>query len=162
EPLCYYAASTEGKQVRGLEVLLAGSLRGPRIGRGGGLLQQEARGGECRGRWSRGGLLRVVIMAIDWIGFGYAIVVALGGVVGYTRKGSIVSLAAGLFFGLVSGYGAYCVTHDSRDVKISFFSAFILTIVMGMRFKRSKKLIPGGLIAGLSLLMILRLVFLLL
>uniref|UniRef100_A0A8C3RNK7 Transmembrane protein 14A n=1 Tax=Chelydra serpentina TaxID=8475 RepID=A0A8C3RNK7_CHESE len=105
---------------------------------------------------------RVVIMAIDWIGFGYAIVVALGGVVGYTRKGSIVSLAAGLFFGLVSGYGAYCVTHDSRDVKISFFSAFILTIVMGMRFKRSKKLIPGGLIAGLSLLMILRLVFLLL
>ncbi|XP_034622248.1 transmembrane protein 14A [Trachemys scripta elegans] len=101
-------------------------------------------------------------MAIDWIGFGYAIVVALGGVVGYTRKGSIVSLAAGLFFGLMSGYGAYCVTHDSKDVKISFFSAFILTIVMGMRFKRSKKLIPGGLIAGLSLLMILRLVFLLL
>ncbi|TFK06773.1 conserved oligomeric Golgi complex subunit 1 [Platysternon megacephalum] len=89
-------------------------------------------------------------MAIDWIGFGYAIVVALGGVVGYTRKGSIVSLAAGLFFGLMSGYGAYCVTHDSKDVKISFFSAFILTIVMGMRFKRSKKLIPGGLIAGLS------------
>uniref|UniRef100_A0A8C4VIL8 Transmembrane protein 14C n=1 Tax=Gopherus evgoodei TaxID=1825980 RepID=A0A8C4VIL8_9SAUR len=54
-------------------------------------------------------------MAIDWIGFGYAIVVALGGVVGYTRKGSIVSLVAGLFFGLMSGYGAYCVTHDSRD-----------------------------------------------
>ncbi|CAM4641458.1 transmembrane protein 14A isoform X1 [Lepidochelys kempii] len=114
------------------------------------------------GGWSRGGLFRVVIMAIDWIGFCYAAVVALGGVVGYTRKGSIVSLAAGLFFGLVSGYGAFCVTHDSRDVKISFFSAFILTIVMGMRFKRSKKLIPGGLIAGLSLLMILRLVFLLL
>ncbi|CAM5099523.1 unnamed protein product [Eretmochelys imbricata] len=102
------------------------------------------------GGWSRGGLFRVVIMAIDWIGFCYAAVVALGGVVGYTRKGSIVSLVAGLFFGLVSGYGAYCVTHDSRDVKISFFSAFILTIVMGMRFKRSKKLIPGGLIAGLS------------
>ncbi|CAM4647354.1 unnamed protein product [Lepidochelys kempii] len=74
------------------------------------------------GGWSRGGLFRVVIMAIDWIGFCYAAVVALGGVVGYTRKGSIVSLAAGLFFGLVSGYGAFCVTHDSRDVKISFYA----------------------------------------
>ncbi|XP_006137817.1 transmembrane protein 14A [Pelodiscus sinensis] len=101
-------------------------------------------------------------MIVDWIGFGYAAVVAIGGGIGYVRKGSIVSLAAGLFFGLVSGYGAYCVTHNPRDVKISLFSAFILTIIMGMRFKRSKKLIPAGLIAGLSLLMILRLVFLLL
>ncbi|XP_074845000.1 transmembrane protein 14A [Carettochelys insculpta] len=101
-------------------------------------------------------------MSVDWIGFGYAALVALGGAIGYIRKGSIVSLAAGLFFGLVSGYGAYCVTHDPKDVKISLFSAFILTIVMGMRFKRSKKLVPAGIIAGLSLVMILRLVFLLL
>ncbi|XP_044866882.1 transmembrane protein 14A isoform X1 [Mauremys mutica] len=166
EPLCYYGASTERNQVRGLEVVLAGSLRctpgGPPRGSGEGSAAAGGARRRVRKALEPGALLRVVIMAIDWIGFGYAIVVALGGVVGYTRKGSIVSLVAGLFFGLMSGYGAYCVTHDSRDVKISFFSAFILTIVMGMRFKRSKKLIPGGLIAGLSLLMILRLVFLLL
>uniref|UniRef100_A0A8D0GN28 Transmembrane protein 14A n=1 Tax=Sphenodon punctatus TaxID=8508 RepID=A0A8D0GN28_SPHPU len=88
-------------------------------------------------------------MIVDWIGFGYAAVIALGGVVGYTRKGSIISLVAGLLFGSMAGYGAYCVTHDPRDVKMSLFTAFILTIVMGVRFKRSKKLMPAGLVSGL-------------
>ncbi|XP_051634109.1 transmembrane protein 14A isoform X1 [Manacus candei] len=58
-------------------------------------------------------------MAIDWIGFAYASLLAFGGVVGYTRKGSKISLAAGLTFGSVAGYGAYCVTCDPRNVKIS-------------------------------------------
>ncbi|KAM6138822.1 transmembrane protein 14A [Phoenicopterus ruber ruber] len=101
-------------------------------------------------------------MAIDWIGFAYAALLVVGGVVAYTRKGSKISLAAGLTFGSVAGYGAYCVTRDPRNVKISLFSAFLLTIIMGMRFKRSKKLMPAGLVACLSLLMILRLVFMLL
>ncbi|XP_068793471.1 transmembrane protein 14A isoform X2 [Struthio camelus] len=88
-------------------------------------------------------------MAIDWIGFAYAALVAVGGVLGYTRKGSKISLAAGLTFGSVAGYGAYCVTRDPRNVKISLFSAFLLTVIMGMRFKRSKKLLPAGLVACL-------------
>uniref|UniRef100_A0A8C4UQV5 Transmembrane protein 14A n=1 Tax=Falco tinnunculus TaxID=100819 RepID=A0A8C4UQV5_FALTI len=58
-------------------------------------------------------------MAIDWIGFAYAALLAVGGVVGYTRKGSKISLAAGLTFGSVAGYGAYCITRDPRNVKIS-------------------------------------------
>ncbi|XP_009286840.1 PREDICTED: transmembrane protein 14A isoform X2 [Aptenodytes forsteri] len=58
-------------------------------------------------------------MAIDWIGFAYAALLAVGGVVGYTRKGSKISLAAGLALGSVAGYGAYCVTRDPRNVKIS-------------------------------------------
>ncbi|XP_005426440.1 transmembrane protein 14A [Geospiza fortis] len=101
-------------------------------------------------------------MAVDWIGFAYASLLVVGGVVAYTRKGSKISLAAGLTFGAVAGYGAYCVTCDPRNVKISLFSSFLLTIIMGMRFKRSKKLMPAGLVACLSLLMILRLVFMLL
>ncbi|MEE6476635.1 hypothetical protein FKM82_011153 [Ascaphus truei] len=97
-------------------------------------------------------------MAIDWIGFCYATLVAFGGVLGYTRKGSIVSLAAGLFFGLVAAYGAYCVTWNPRDVKISLIAASTLATVMGLRYKRSKKMMPSGLVAGISLFMILRLV----
>ncbi|XP_066171005.1 transmembrane protein 14A isoform X1 [Sylvia atricapilla] len=58
-------------------------------------------------------------MAVDWIGFAYASLLVVGGVVGYTRKGSKISLAAGLTFGSVAGYGAYCVTCDPRNVKIS-------------------------------------------
>ncbi|KAH0622018.1 hypothetical protein JD844_023901 [Phrynosoma platyrhinos] len=97
-------------------------------------------------------------MSVDWLGFGYAAIVALGGVIGYIRKGSKISLIVGLFFGLMAGYGAYWVTHDPRDVKISLMTAFLLTIVMGVRFKRTKKLMPAGIIAALSLLMVLRLV----
>ncbi|KAJ7425235.1 transmembrane protein 14A [Willisornis vidua] len=58
-------------------------------------------------------------MAIDWIGFAYASLLAVGGVVAYTRKGSKISLAAGLTFGSVAAYGAYCVTCDPRNVKMS-------------------------------------------
>ncbi|XP_042302833.1 transmembrane protein 14A [Sceloporus undulatus] len=97
-------------------------------------------------------------MSVDWFGFGYAAIVALGGVVGYIRKGSKISLIVGLFSGLMAAYGAYWVTHDPRDVKISLITAFLLTIVMGVRFKRTKKLMPAGIIAALSLLMVLRLV----
>nr|XP_042704731.1 transmembrane protein 14A [Chrysemys picta bellii] len=124
KPLCYYhreePSARPGSVVSRLAPVHA---PGPSHRQGQRLSCSRRRAEESvegAGGWSRGGLLRFVIMAIDWIGFGYAIVVALGGVVGYTRKGSIVSLAAGLFFGLMSGYGAYCVTHDSKDVKISF------------------------------------------
>ncbi|XP_063169722.1 transmembrane protein 14A [Candoia aspera] len=98
-------------------------------------------------------------MSVDWIGFSYGAVVALGGIIGYIRKGSKISLVAGLFFGLLACYGAYWVTHNPKDVKISLFTAFMLTTIMGVRFKRTKKLMPAGIIAGLSLVMVLRLVF---
>ncbi|NWY73494.1 TM14A protein, partial [Erithacus rubecula] len=99
---------------------------------------------------------------VDWIGFAYASLLVVGGLVAYNRKGSLISLTAGLTFGSVAAYGAYCVTRDPRNVKVSLFSSFLLTIIMGMRFKRTKKLMPAGLVACLSLLMILRLVFMLL
>ncbi|KAL7988007.1 hypothetical protein Chor_006926, partial [Crotalus horridus] len=54
-------------------------------------------------------------MSVDWIGFGYGLVVALGGIIGYIRK----------------------------------VTAFTLTTIMGVRFKRTKKLMPAGIIAGL-------------
>ncbi|KAF2983599.1 hypothetical protein EK904_003237 [Melospiza melodia maxima] len=58
-------------------------------------------------------------MAVDWIGFAYASLLVFGGVVAYTRKGSKISLAAGLTFGSVAAYGAFCVTCDPKNVKIS-------------------------------------------
>ncbi|NWY17393.1 TM14A protein, partial [Aphelocoma coerulescens] len=62
---------------------------------------------------------------VDWIGFAYASLLMFGGVVAYTRKGNKISLAAGLTFGSVAGYGAYCVTCDPRNVKISLCKCFI-------------------------------------
>ncbi|XP_053565315.1 transmembrane protein 14A-like [Bombina bombina] len=97
-------------------------------------------------------------MAVDWIGFGYAALLVFGGFLGYSRKGSIVSLAAGLTIGSVAGYGAYCVSHNPHDIKISLIAALILSIVMGLRYNRSRKLMPAGIVAGISLFIVLRLV----
>ena len=56
----------------------------------------------------------------------------------------------------------YYVSNDKQGVKLSLFTAFFLDTTMRVRFKRSKKIMPAGLAAGLSLMMILRLVLLLL
>uniref|UniRef100_A0A8C0X3U6 Transmembrane protein 14A n=2 Tax=Castor canadensis TaxID=51338 RepID=A0A8C0X3U6_CASCN len=99
---------------------------------------------------------------MDLVGFGYAALVTFGSILGYKRRGGVPSLIAGLFFGFLAGYGAYRVSNDKRDVKLSLFTAFFLATIMGVRFKRSKKIMPAGLVAGLSFMMVLRLVLLLL
>ncbi|KAM4607691.1 transmembrane protein 14A [Polymixia lowei] len=99
-------------------------------------------------------------MAIDWFGFSYAAAIALGGFFGYKRKGSVMSLIAGLVFGCLSAYGAYKVSNDQNDIKVSFLASGTLAVVMGMRFKKSGKLMPAGIMTGLSLLMVVRLLLL--
>ncbi|XP_070696657.1 transmembrane protein 14A [Pempheris klunzingeri] len=99
-------------------------------------------------------------MALDWIGFSYAAAIAFGGFMGYKRKGSVMSLMAGLVFGLLSAYGAYNTSNDSKDIKVSLLASGTLAVVMGMRYKKSGKLMPG-VMSGLSLLMVFRLLLLL-
>uniref|UniRef100_A0A8C4STU4 Transmembrane protein 14A n=1 Tax=Erpetoichthys calabaricus TaxID=27687 RepID=A0A8C4STU4_ERPCA len=88
-------------------------------------------------------------MAVDWIGFGYAAVVAIGGFLGYKRKGSVVSLIAGILFGALAACGAYRMSMDTGDVKISLIAASTLALVMGVRYSRSRKMMPAGLLSGL-------------
>ncbi|XP_056291945.1 transmembrane protein 14A [Pseudoliparis swirei] len=96
-------------------------------------------------------------MAVDWIGFGYAAAIAFGGFMGYNRKGSVMSLMAGLVFGWFAAYGAYNVSYDPKDIKVSLLTSGVLSLVMGMRYKKSGKLMPAGIVSGLSLLMVFRL-----
>ncbi|KAM3606341.1 uncharacterized protein V6R79_014752 [Siganus canaliculatus] len=96
-------------------------------------------------------------MAVDWFGFSYAAAIAFGGFMGYKRKGSVMSLMAGLVFGGLSAYGAYNLSNDSKDIKVSFLASGVLAIVMGLRYKKSGKLMPAGIMSGLSLLMVFRL-----
>ncbi|XP_037693261.1 transmembrane protein 14A-like [Choloepus didactylus] len=99
---------------------------------------------------------------MDPLSFGYAALVTFGSIWGYKWRGSIPSLIAGLFVGLLAGYGANHVSNDKQDIKISLLVAFFLATIMGVWFQRPKKIMPAGLVAGLSLMMILRLVLLLL
>ncbi|CAJ1067526.1 transmembrane protein 14A [Xyrichtys novacula] len=72
-----------------------------------------------------------------------------------------MSLMAGLVFGGLSAYGAYNISNDTKDIKVSFLAAGVLSLVMGMRYKKSGKLMPAGIMSGLSLLMVFRLLLLL-
>uniref|UniRef100_UPI00398F3CE3 transmembrane protein 14A n=1 Tax=Pristiophorus japonicus TaxID=55135 RepID=UPI00398F3CE3 len=101
-------------------------------------------------------------MAVDWISFSYAAMVTVGGILGYTRRGSVMSLISGLLFGSLAGYGAYQISNDPQNVKLSLINAGILTIAMGMRYRKSGKLMPAGLIAGVSFFMVVRLVIVML
>ncbi|XP_068615781.1 transmembrane protein 14C-like isoform X1 [Brachionichthys hirsutus] len=93
-------------------------------------------------------------MSVDWLGYGYAGLVASGGVVGYAKAGSVPSLAAGLVFGGLAGCGAYQVSNDPQNVWVSLATSGSLAAVMGKRFYSSRKFMPAGLIAGASLLMV--------
>uniref|UniRef100_A0A670ITB1 Transmembrane protein 14C n=1 Tax=Podarcis muralis TaxID=64176 RepID=A0A670ITB1_PODMU len=55
-------------------------------------------------------------MGLDWIGFGYAALVASGGMIGYAKAGSVPSLAAGLLFGSLAGLGAYQLSQDPKNI----------------------------------------------
>uniref|UniRef100_A0A3P9LQR6 Transmembrane protein 14C n=1 Tax=Oryzias latipes TaxID=8090 RepID=A0A3P9LQR6_ORYLA len=93
-------------------------------------------------------------MSVDWVGYGYATLVASGGVIGYVKAGSVPSLAAGLLFGGLAGFGAYQISNDPNNVWVSLATSGALTAVMGKRFYGSRKFMPAGLIAGASLLMV--------
>ncbi|KAL4640891.1 transmembrane protein 14A [Arapaima gigas] len=99
-------------------------------------------------------------MTIDWLGFGYAAAIAIGGFMGYKRKGNVMSMVAGLLFGSLSAYGAFRLSNDPSDIKISLIASGSLATVMGVRFRKSGKLMPAGIMTGLSLLMVLRLLLL--
>ncbi|XP_027532085.1 uncharacterized protein LOC113964278 [Neopelma chrysocephalum] len=96
-------------------------------------------------------------MAVDWFGFGYAALVTSGGLIGYVKAGSVPSLAAGLFFGGLAGLGAYQLSQNPNNIWLSLITSGTLSAIMGTRFYNSRKFMPAGLIAGVSLLMVGRL-----
>ncbi|XP_050733900.1 transmembrane protein 14C-like [Eriocheir sinensis] len=96
-------------------------------------------------------------MGVDYLSFGYAAAVTVGGIVGYVKAGSIPSLGAGLLFGSLLGFGAYQLSENPNNYYLTLGTSTVLGGIMGMRFLNSGKFMPAGLIAGLSLAMIGRL-----
>ncbi|XP_077256374.1 transmembrane protein 14C [Temnothorax americanus] len=95
-------------------------------------------------------------MPIDIAAFAYAAAVAGGGVLGYVKSSSIPSLAAGLLFGSVLGYGAYQTSQDPTNVAVFLGTSTALGGLMGYRFYNSGKIMPAGVIAMLSAVMVVR------
>lgn len=95
-------------------------------------------------------------MSVDIITITYAAVVAVGGIIGYVKAGSVISMVMGLSCGGLMGLAAYQTSHNPNNVLLALLVTGSLTCLMGYRFMNSGKFMPAGLVATLSLLMVLR------
>lgn len=83
---------------------------------------------------------------------GYGVILILGGIMGYTKGKSRVSLLAGSISGIVIlGIFAWSLQSPTAALLLGAAMAALLTIGMGIRFIRSGKFMPAGVIALLSL-----------
>lgn len=89
-------------------------------------------------------------MPVDIVGYIYAAAIAAGGIAGYVKAGSTTSLGAGLLFGGLAGLGAYRTSKDPKDVWFMIGVSASLGAMMGWRFYGSKKFMPAGMVALLS------------
>ncbi|XP_073986648.1 transmembrane protein 14C [Rhodnius prolixus] len=95
-------------------------------------------------------------MAIDHYGIMYAVLVGSGGAYGYMKSGSVPSLAAGLIFGTLLGVGAFQVSRNADNYQLSLGTSALLGGLMGYRYYNSGKIMPAGLLAGISVAMAVR------
>ena len=95
-------------------------------------------------------------MGADLIAYAYAFAVAAGGLMGFVKKGSVMSGLAGVAFGGAAGFGAYQVSQNPGNFYLSLGVSAVLTGVMGSRFYNSGKFMPAGLVTVLSLAMLAR------
>jgi len=87
----------------------------------------------------------------DYVAFAYAAVVAAGGLMGYVKKGSLMSGVMGLTFGGLMAFGAYQTSQNRNNFWLSMGVSGSLAAVMGKRFMASGAVMPAGVVALLSL-----------
>ena len=75
----------------------------------------------------------------------YAILLIVGGVIGFKKAGSKISLYAGVFSGIVVGFGIYM---DSMG--LIFAVSLLLIGSFTARLLKTKKFMPSGLLLVLS------------
>ena len=95
-------------------------------------------------------------MGADNVGYAYAAAVAAGGLIGFIKKGSVMSGAAGVIVGGLAGFGAYQTSQNPNNFYLSLGVSGLMTGVMGSRFVSSGKVMPAGIVAALSLAMVVR------
>jgi uncharacterized membrane protein (UPF0136 family) len=93
-----------------------------------------------------------VAPSIIWFILIYALLVALGGVMGYVKAQSNVSLISGLVSGVALAIAWYISQQNPAvGLAASTLIALVLLVVFAMRFRSTSKFMPAGLMAILSL-----------
>ncbi len=90
--------------------------------------------------------------AITWLILVYALLVAIGGIIGYVKAKSNQSLISGLGSGVALAAAWYVSLQDlTVGLALAAAIALALVIVFALRFKATSKFMPAGLLAILSL-----------
>jgi uncharacterized membrane protein (UPF0136 family) len=97
---------------------------------------------------------------VSWTVLIYALLVAVGGVLGYVRAGSVASLVAGLVSGLLLVGSAVAMMRGAFQP--GWWLALVVTILMLARFgmaaaTKGFKFMPGGLVIVTSILVLIML-----
>jgi uncharacterized membrane protein (UPF0136 family) len=82
----------------------------------------------------------------------YGVIMMLGGIMGYLKVGSKASLLSGVGMGLgllASGYGVWQGSRDSLIVAVVI--AALLVALFAIRLAKTKRFMPAGVLAILSL-----------
>lgn len=85
---------------------------------------------------------------IVWV---YGALVLVGGVMGWVKAKSKPSLISGIIFGVALILFGHGINQGrAADVWVAIALAGLLAIIMGIRFAKTKKFMPAGLLAILS------------
>ncbi|XP_065890752.1 transmembrane protein 14A-like [Dysidea avara] len=94
---------------------------------------------------------------MDVLSYLYGIVIFIGGLIGYFKAGSIMSLVSStVIFSLVM-FGAYLSGQTPRNVNVLLSVCIFVSVFMGFRFYKTSKFFPAGFVALLSILQVIRL-----
>lgn len=93
-------------------------------------------------------------MMTDQVAVAYGIALMIGGLIGFVRRGSKISLLAGLILGSWSTYNAI---HPSRHTSVTnLVIAAVLGLTMFIRYTKSGKWFPSLIIVAFSAVIIYR------
>jgi uncharacterized membrane protein (UPF0136 family) len=91
---------------------------------------------------------------IIWLILVYALLVAIGGVIGYVKAKSNQSLISGLGSGVALAIAWYIsLQNPTAGLALAAVIALALLVVFALRFRATGKFMPAGLLAILSLIM---------
>ncbi|WP_242036675.1 TMEM14 family protein [Leptolyngbya sp. FACHB-321] len=92
--------------------------------------------------------------SIIWLILVYALLVAIGGVIGYVKAKSNQSLISGLGSGVALAIAWYIsLQNPTVGLALAAVIALALLVVFALRFRATGKFMPAGLLAILSLVM---------
>jgi uncharacterized membrane protein (UPF0136 family) len=81
----------------------------------------------------------------------YAILLGVGGVIGFVKARSRPSLIAGLVSAVVALIGLALTTQGNGGFLLGIALSAVMLVVFGVRFGRSRKFMPAGMLGLVSL-----------